>query len=383
MKQKISVDYLLIMCILGLIALGIAIIYSDSPDWVRIRHPENKDALSFFYKYLTMSIAGLVVMFCTAFVPLSLWRKWTPMLFRIGLGLCFLVITRIPYVTETHNGATRWLNFGFEFQPSEFLKIAFILMLSLRLEELQAKYGSQGGVLDGAALKGPLILWATCIALFILQPNLSMCIMLTTIFLGMIYYGGANGKHILATLGVAAAGAVLFISYVPYAHKRWEAFMGGDHLDKGIGLQQKSSLLVMGHGGITGQGLGGGTQKLGFLPEPFSDMVYATLGEDLGLIGTTFVMAVLGFMVLRGLKISKDSTENFARFAALGFTLNIAANTLLHIGVCTRSMIPTGQPLPLISNGGTNMLMSMFALGILLSLSMKRTEIIGRPGSPR
>lgn len=376
MKQKISVDYWLILAILSLIALGIAIIYSDSPDWIRVRHPDNKDVYNFFIKYTIMSVTGLCIMIGTAFVPLSIWRKLTPILFRIGLGLCFLVITRIPGITETHNGATRWLNFGFEFQPSEFLKIAFILMLALRLEALQANYGSQGGVLDLQGLKGPLTLWGTCILLLILQPNLSMCIMLTTIFLGMIYYGGANGKHIMGTLGAAAIGAILFISYVPYAHRRWEAFVGGDEVAKGIGLQQKSSLLVMGHGGVFGQGLGGGTQKLGFLPEPFSDMAYATLGEDLGLIGTTFVMGVLGFIVLRGLKISKEAPENFARFAALGFTLNIAANTLLHIGVCTRSMIPTGQPLPLISNGGTNMLMSMFALGILLSLSMKRTDVL-------
>jgi cell division protein FtsW len=356
-------DPVLFISILMLVGFGVVVIYSSSGPFAE---GKGLDANFYLVAHIKKVVLGIFVMLVGMSLPKDLLRKVTrPFFFGC---LILLVLLLVSGMGITLNGAKRWMNIGgFVFQPSELMKFATILMVALKLEEVKAN-------LDDfkTGFMKPMIIVSVVFGLIILQPNYSMASIIMMISLVMIYVGGCKLKHlgILALLGLPAM-VYLAISQ-SYRLKRVMAFLNPEE-NVASSYQQLQSLISLGNGGLLGTGLGAGTQKLGYLPMPFTDMIYAMIGEELGLMGTTLVLVLFGLLIYRGIQIAINKFDYFESLVALGLTLSITMNVFLHIGVCISLLPPTGQPLPLISYGGSSLIMNLFAMGILLGLS--RSEI--------
>jgi cell division protein FtsW len=359
--KSLKIDFWLFSAVMILCGMGLVIIYSSSgPYAVARKLPE------FYYMkdHLTKLIMGFVLMILALMVPVNFWRKISRPMWI--LALLFLCAVLIPGVGKTLNGAQRWLNLGFiTFQPSEFAKFAVIMAMALKWEETKAYRDDWWkGFLQ------PLLFIAGPICLLILkQPNFSMVASILVICMVVAYAAEVHWKHLL----MMAAPALPILAYVaiaaPYRLKRIQSFWDANSNVEGS-YQQLQSLISLGHGGLFGTGFGEGTQRLGYLPMPFTDTIYAVLGEELGFLrGTLVVLVCFGIIIWRGVEISRAQSRSFESYLALGITMSLTLNVIVHVGVCTRIIPATGQTLPLISYGGTSLLMNMAAMGILLSLS--------------
>ncbi len=361
MLKTFKYDPLLFISILMLVGFGVVVIYSSSGPFAESR---GLAANTYVVAHIKKVALGFFVMALGMAMPVEWLRKITRPFF-IGC-LILLVLLLVTHMGITLNGAKRWMRIaGFEFQPSELAKFATILMISLKLEELKpVMHDFKQGFLK------PLILLGMVFGLIILQPNYSMASIIAGISLVLIFAAGAKVKHMgmLMTAGLPFMG-VLAISQA-YRLKRVLSFLNPEE-NAASSYQQMQSLISLGNGGMVGTGLGAGTQKLGYLPMPFTDMIYAMIGEELGLVGTTLVLSFFGILIYRGINVSMSKRDTFESLVALGLTLSVTFNVFLHIGVCIALLPPTGQPLPLISYGGSSLIMNLFAMGILLGLSRR------------
>jgi cell division protein FtsW len=363
-------DFAIIVSVYLLLLLGAIILFSVSPDWIQYKH-KDRPPLGLFWSHLTAIAIGTGALVAGMSMTMPFIRKITPKFFMVCAIATFVVTARIPFFSIEQKGAHRWLNlFVFQFQPSELLKIAFILMMAKVLEKQKTLHPRLGI----HAFIGPGLLFAMTLMLVVFQPNLSMTLMIASIGIGMLYFAGFQGRLLSFVILIVAILGGTFMMVMGYAQKRIDAWLNPHENIKDGAAQQFNAVWSLGNGGITGAGLSQSTQKLGFLPEPFSDMAFATLGETMGLMGTTVILVLLGVILFRGLRAASRASENFSAYACVGLTLTLAINTLFHIGVCTSLLPPTGQPLPFISYGGTNLVMSMFTVGLLLNFAMHPSE---------
>lgn len=355
------VDYILLISILVLTTFGIVVIYSSSSHYAMLKFGSASQLVE---GHLKKAVVGVVVLFVAMNFKPKTWKKLARPIFLIGLLFCLIVLFKFSALTLTAKGATRWISiFGISFQPSEIIKIGLILVLAKTLEQNQEWISDfKRGFLP------PMILLIFVFGILLKQPSYSMCLMISGITLCMVFVAGCNFKHIFIFIASCLPIFVTIAMWTPYRRARINAMLDPtQNVDSGY--QQTAALASLSKGGFNGVGLGEGTQKLGWLPEPFTDSIYATIGEELGFIGTSLIMIVFAIIIWRGLLISFHSQDVFSRLLALGITMGIAMNVLLHVAVCLRVIPPTGQPLPLISHGGTNLIMTLGAMGILLSLS--------------
>ncbi len=361
MVKSLKIDFWLFSAILVLCAIGLMVIYSSSgPYAVQKKLPESY----FMSQHLSKLILGFGLMFGTMLTPVHYWRRLAKPLWL--LSIFFLILVLIPGVGKNLNGAQRWLNLGFvTFQPSEFAKFATIMFLALKFE--------QSTLLRQEFYRGfikPLLisLGAVC-GLIIIQPNFSMVMSIVLICLTLSFVAEVKFKHLLYTMIPVLPALVIVAIAAPYRLKRLVSFWDADKNVDGA-YQQVQALVSLGHGGFWGTGFGEGTQKLGYLPMPFTDTIYAVLGEELGLIrGTLVVLICFGIIIWRGVEISKGRLKMFESLLAVGIVISLALNVMIHVGVCTGLIPTTGQTLPLISFGGSSLLINLAALGILLGLS--------------
>ncbi len=350
----------MLLSILLLLGVGVVVIYSSSgPYALNKKLPENLYVISHIKKV----VLGLFALF----VGMNLKREWLKIIARPLFYFCLLLLLALLFsgIGITLNGAKRWISIGgFEFQPSELMKFSIILMMALKLEELKPilKHFKEG-------FMKPIVMVGVVFFLILMQPNYSMASMILIICLVMMYTAGCKLKH----MGVLALAGLPVFAYLAvsqsYRLKRITALFNPDANSSGSSYQQLQSLISLGNGGLLGQGLGQGTQKLGYLPMPFTDMIYAMIGEELGFVGTFSILILFGILIWRGIQAASQSNDLFSSLVALGLTLAVAINCFLHIGVCIRVLPPSGQPLPLISYGGSSLVMTLFSLGILLRLS--------------
>jgi cell division protein FtsW len=246
----------------------------------------------------------------------------------------------------------------------ELAKFALVLYLAAFLARRQQAIASfRHGLL-------PVLLVAAAMAgLTILQPDLGNSLALVLLSLALAYLAGARVVHMTAIAVAALPVVALLIALKPYRWRRMVAFMNPWDDPQGSGFQIIPSFLALGSGGWLGRGLGESRQKLFYLPEPYTDFIFAIIGEELGLIGALAVVVLFGVLVWRGLRIGARAPDAFGAYLALGFTLMIATQTLVNIGVVTGGLPTKGLPLPFISFGGSALLMTLFATGVLLNIS--------------
>lgn len=356
-----SVDRILVISCLLLVAIGIVMIYSSSA----IRAQERfADPTYFLKRQLLWTLAGLLAMGVALLMDLKLLQRLTPVLFLAGL--LFLMLVLIPGVGVKVNGARRWIRlFGLlNFQPAEFAKIALILFLASYFARRQDRLESY---LDG--FLPPMIVTGLMVGLIIAQPNFGTAAVLLFVAVVIFYVGGARIGHLLATGGAALPVLALLIYRSRHGWARVLALVDPGQASARVVYQLDQSFYALGPGGLLGLGLGNSMQKLFFLPEPHTDFIFAILGEELGFVGALAVVGLFGLVLWRGTRAALRARDPFSTYLAIGVTALVVGQGVLNMGVVSGLLPTTGVPLPFLSFGGSSLTFMLFGVGVLLNVS--------------
>jgi cell division protein FtsW len=263
------------------------------------------------------------------------------------------------------NGTRRWFGFGgLGVQPSELAKMACVLFTALILERRMHRIDE----LSYSLLPIGIVL-GVLVGLILLQPDFGTAISLLLIVVAMVFAAGLNYRYLIGTVLVALPAVYVVLVSAPYRRRRLLAFWDPWADPLGDGFQIIQSLIAVGTGGVLGRGLMEGVQKLFYLPEPHTDFIFAVIGEELGLIGATGVLACFCLIAWRGLRISLRAQDSFGAFVALGITAMIVVQAFVNMSVVLGLMPTKGIPLPLVSAGGSSLLISLLGMGVLLNIS--------------
>jgi cell division protein FtsW len=360
-------DYMIAVIVSVLLAIGLVLMYSISPVLSHNLAGPYRPSY-YFLNQLRYVVLGVVVWIVASTINFSNWRSWSRGFLIIAI-LAMLALA-VPGLARTSNGATRWVGIGpLTVQPSEILKIALILYLAAwfenRSEDLKSFWD---GVVPFGIMVGVACFW---IAVFQRDMGTTMVLALTAI--GMFYAAGIRAKHLVSV--AAAAAGFLWISVIAFPHRvsRLTTFINPRCSDPtyalNSSLQVCQALLGVGSGGILGVGLGHSIQVYGYLPESANDSIFSIIGEEFGLIGSLAVVILFGLLVYKALQVARSAPDTFSRLAACGIALWMLTQALINIGATLSIMPLTGVPLPFISYGGTSLVFSLFAIGILMNIS--------------
>ena len=355
-------DRILLSAILSLVVVSIVMVYSSSSVVALTTYD---DPAYFMKRQILWAIAGLALMAITMRMD---HRVFYDQRLAIGLAVVALVmlsVTLVPGIGKMINGSRRWLKFGLlSFQPAEFAKFALVVYMSYYIAKKGERIRDFMNGLVPAYIVTGMFLIAT-----IRQPDFGAAMTLAGVALVMLFAGGANVLHLSGTATAALPFVYLAVAHSAYRLRRIFAFLDPWADPQGAGHQIIQSFLAFGSGGFFGRGLGEGRQKLLFLPERHSDFIYAVIGEELGLIGALVVLVLFLTILWRGMRIALVSGDAFSRLLALGITLLVCFQGLINMAVVTGLLPTKGIALPLVSYGGTSLVITMAALGVLLNIS--------------
>ncbi len=360
MPRKLTPDLVLFGVVLALVSVGVVMVYSASAIVAADRF---HDPFFFLKKQLFWAVLGFG---CLWGAMLLDYRKLQGLVVPLlVISFALLVLVLVPPFGQEINGTRRWFRGGpVSFQPVELAKFALVLYLASFLTRRQEAIRSfTQGVL-------PVLMVAGLMAgLTILQPDLGNSLALMILTLALAYLAGARAIHLLAVCSAALPAVAALVIMKPYRWRRMVAFVNPWDDPQGSGFQIIQSFLALGSGGWLGLGLGESKQKLFYLPEPYTDFIFAIIGEELGLVGAAAVIALFAVLIWRGLRIGLRAPDAFGSYLALGLSLMLATQTLVNLGVVTGALPTKGLPLPFISFGGSALLMAMFSAGVLLNIS--------------
>jgi len=351
----------------ALLMIGVIMISSASMDVAA-------ETLGNGFYYVTRQVIyaaiGLALGLAVANVPVSWWQRSGWLLLAIAMVLLVLVLT--PLGREV-NGATRWLPMGiFNIQVSEVAKLFLVAYVAgyvdRRRDELVSTWS---GFLK------PLMVIGVASVLLLMEPDFGATVVLAAASLGMIFLSGVSLVRLIPLVAIAGVLAALLVYLEPYRMARMQSFLNpwADPFDKGYQLVQ--SLIAFGRGDWFGVGLGNSIQKLFYLPEAHTDFIFAIIAEEFGLFGALSVLALFMVLVLSGLVISRRAEQSGMGFAGCfgyGLTLIIGLQAVVNMGVSTGLLPTKGLTLPLVSYGGSSMLVTCIALGILIRIEMERMD---------
>jgi cell division protein FtsW len=359
MARKLYPDKWLFVATIGLALFGLVMVYSAS---AITAERENGTQFYYVYKQAMWTGLGLVVMFGTMHMDYGWLRNR-----RLVAGLLIVTVLMLlaVFAFPRINGAHRWIKLSkFSIQPSEISKLVLAIFLAYFLEMRAGEEGSFWKTFIPAGFITGLL-----VVLIVAEPDLGTAVMLATIFVVVIYAAGARLLH----LGMAAAPALLgfaaLLIFVPFRVRRMTAFLDPWADPQGTSYQVVQSLISIGSGGVHGLGFAQGKQKLFFLPFAHSDFIFAVVGEELGLPGALGVVLIFGLFLWRGIRTALRAPDRFGMLLSLGLVTSIVAQALFNISVVL-AIVPTkGIPLPFISYGGSSMVPTLAAVGILLNIS--------------
>ncbi|MCR5457608.1 MAG: putative lipid II flippase FtsW [Clostridiales bacterium] len=358
MRTKGGVDRTFLLLIILLLLVGTIMIFSSS----YVYSAKKLGDAMYYVKRQTLYVGiGLLAMFGFSRLDYAIIKKLTFPLFIIS----YLMLAAVPVLGRTHMGATRWIKIGpIEFQPSETMKFALVLVLAFYLSYFSSKLHK---FTYGILIPGTLI--AIVCATTIVEHHMSGTIILFLLGLFMISIAGANLKTIAIGGGAFAGVALVIVLFTDYMKNRLDAWLHAEKYLTGKGWQPYQSLLAIGAGGLFGVGLGNSLEKYLWLPEPHNDFIFAILCEELGLIGALGLITLFLLLVWRGLKIARNAPDLFSSYLVLGLICKVFIQFVLNIAVVTSSIPTTGISLPFISYGGTALLVQLGEMGIVLSIS--------------
>lgn len=368
-KKIAKPDYLLLGIITALLCLGILILASVSSSY-SLRF---SDDTYFFLKHqLTRGIIpGLILGYLAFRLDLNRLRKITPLLL---LGTFFMMaLVFVPFLGLKEGDAARWIVLGpLSFQPSELLKLTFIFYLASWLASRKDKENPVFGKIGvSQTFIAFMVMAAVIILLLFLQSNISTLGVIIAVGFFMYFVSGTSIKENLIMLLSGFAGLLLLIKLAPYRMNRFLVFLNPDLDPMGMGYQLKQSLIAIGSGGIFGLGLGMSAQKTGYLPQTISDSVFAVFSEEAGFLGAFFLLALFLGFAWRGFHIAKQTNDAFLKLTAIGISSWIIVQSFVNIGAMMGLVPLTGIPLPFISYGGSSLMITMVASGILLNISRR------------
>ncbi len=360
-SEKNHIDRITLFVVLILMVVSTVVVYSASSTWAM---QKMQSASGLVNKHITKILIGLVVMFFAMNID---YKKYKPLTkWVIIASLLLLVMTRLT--GGEIKGAARWLSIGgMSLQPSEIAKFALLFHLSYLLSNKREKLA------DFKTGFMPLMFWiGGVVALVMVQPNFSTGSMIFALGMILIFVGGARFKHLFFTVTALIPVFLGYMMSAGYRRERlltWVGLGGGETVTSTANYKSLQGIIGFGNGGIFGVGMGMSKQRELFLPESYGDFIFSIVGEEYGLIGTLIFMALYLTILLRGLKIAKYAPDDFGKYLAIGITSTIVlyaiANALVTLGLAPT----TGIPMPFVSYGGTAIIFSSFAVGVLLNIS--------------
>jgi cell division protein FtsW len=299
-------------------------------------------------------------------IPSTLYRKLAyPFLF---IGVALLVLVFVPGISLKVGGASRWLRLaGLSFQPSELAKLSLAVYVAYSM----AKKGSNLASFSQGLLPH-LLVTGLFMVLILLQPDLGTAVIIGCWLMVVLFAGGVGSLQLLSVMLFSLPLIAWLISGADYRLRRWSAFMNPWEDPQGLGFQIIHSFLAFGSGGIYGVGLGNSKQKLFYLPEPHTDFILSIVAEEVGLLGVAAVVVLFGILILRGIKVALDAPDLYSSYLALGISCFLGIQVLVNMGV-VMGLLPTkGLTLPLMSYGGSSLVVNLLSIGILLNISSRR-----------
>jgi cell division protein FtsW len=328
----------------------------------------------YFNRQLVYAAAGAVAMVVAIRVPHTVWQKLAvPMLVAL---LPLMVVALHPSAGSSLYGASRWIDLGpVTLQPSEFLKLAMVVFAATVLTKKWNKLD------DPAHLLIPLAPVVLVVALLvILQRDLGTTVIICGSVFVLLFAAGVRLRYLVVTGAVALAGTAFLIFGEAYRRTRFvDAFLNPWNDPDGAGFQLIQGMIAFGSGGWTGVGLGASRQKWDYLPNAHSDFIFAIVGEELGLLGAIFVLAMFGLLLFAGTRIAIAAPDTFGRLMAAGITGWIGLQTIINLGAVTGLMPITGVPLPLLSFGGTALVVTLAGIGALGGIARAGARTASRP----
>lgn len=377
-RQVAEIDYALLWSILALLFGGMVMVYSASIAIAEGGRFTNHQPAYYLVRHGVFLCIGMVAAAVAFQVPLSLWQKYAPYLFTIGVVL--LAIVLIPGVGKDVNGARRWLSFGFaNLQPSELMKLFAVLYAAdYTVRKINVMHDLKQAFL-------PMFGAMVVVGMFLLkEPDFGAFVVIISIAMGILFLGGLKARlFALLVIGLLIAFAVMII-VSPYRRDRVFGFMDPWADAYGRGYQLSHSLIAFGRGELFGVGLGASVEKLFYLPEAHTDFLLAVIAEELGFFGVLAVIALFALLVQRAFAIGRQCVQFdrlYPALVAMGMGIWFGVQSFINMGV-NMGLLPTkGLTLPLMSFGGSGILANCVALAILLRVDWENRQLM-RGGKP-
>ncbi|MDQ7822689.1 MAG: putative lipid II flippase FtsW [Candidatus Eremiobacteraeota bacterium] len=360
--MKKSPDLLIVFLTYTLLILGVIIVFSASSVTSSVLEECNNDPFFYLKRQIIWALLGSACFFAAGRVDLFKLRRAS--LIGVFFSIILLVLVLIPGIGHETMGARRWMGFGsFTFQPAEIAKVFFVIYLADYLSRRNEKITEFIRLLPVIGFAGIIIV------LIEKEPDLGTSLVIGATMMGMLFMAGAQLKHLVAlsVSGVMVVG--IRILDEGYRVKRFLSFINpwADPLGSGYHIIQ--SLIALGSGGIGGLGLGQSRQKFFYLPEQYTDFIFAIIGEELGLLGTLAVVILFAALLYRGFKVAYAASHPYLKLLAAGCTFVIALQAFMNMGVVIGMLPCTGIPLPFISFGGSSLLTCLTLMGLLVNIS--------------
>lgn len=351
----------MVLLTLLLLSFGLVTLYSAS-SVLALR--QNLPDTYFVLRQAAGAGVGLVALAVCAWMPYRVWARFAWPLLWVSVALLVLIILPgTEAIAPRINGARRWLNVGVTLQPSEFAKIAMIVWTAAFAVKKQHQFKSLT-----MGLLPFFLMWSLILVPVALEPDLSTAVLLGLLGLLVVFAAGARIAHFMF-LGLLVVPVIQRQLMVGFRADRMASFLNPAADPAGAGFQVRQSLVALGSGGLTGVGFGEGRQKFGFLPEAHNDFIFAMVGEEWGLLGVVFLVVLYLSIILIGFRIASRASDLFGELLAVGVTNLIAIQAVLHMAVGLSLVPATGLALPLVSYGRSNLLVTMAAMGILISVA--------------
>ncbi|MEI8186437.1 MAG: FtsW/RodA/SpoVE family cell cycle protein [Chlorobiaceae bacterium] len=356
---------LLMLIVAVLMCIGVVIVYSSGAGWAETKYSSSE---YFLWRQLTFSVLGIMTILLVAQLDYHFFWKTSKIILLVSIILLttLLALKAVGRIS----GAARWIGFGpLKFQVSDFAKYAIIFHFSRLISE------KQSFIRDLNSSYYPLLtILMTVVSLVALEPNFSTASLIALVGFILMFIGGVNIRHLLATFSLLIPIAVVFAIAAPYRVARLLSFTSKD--EKVISYQVVQALIGLGNGGLFGLGIGASKQRELYLPLSYNDFVFVVIGEEYGFVGGVVLIALFTGFFICGLIIAKHAPDNFGKYVASGITIAITLFAFINIAVACHLIPTTGVALPFISYGGTALLLNSLGVGILMSIARYKKKVI-------
>ncbi len=356
-------DFLILIPTIILMGIGLVAIYSSSSFLAEYKLQD-----SYFYlkRQLLFVLLGLFILIMVKNIPVEVYRKLVYP--ALVISFLLLIMLFIPGLGKNVNGASRWLSVGgFTLQPSELVKLSLAVYVAYSMSKKGKTMSS-----FSRGLLPHLLVFGTFMFLILIQPDLGTTVILGFWLLILLFVGGLNFFQLLAIAVISCPMVLWLMTHAEYRLKRLSAFINPWEDPQGLGFQIIHSFMAFGSGGILGVGLGNSKLKMLYLPEPHTDFILSILAEELGLVGITVIILLFSVLIIRGIKISLDAPDLYSSYLALGISVLLGLQVVINMGV-VMGLLPTkGLTLPLLSYGGSSLLVNLVGIGMLMNISARK-----------